>query len=392
MFTNFQNPPADAILELAIAFRKDTRPNKIDLGIGVYKDQTGATPVMRAVKEAEKRVWETENSKAYLGLGGDEVFARSVQELVVGDAVDAARVRSIQTVGGGAAVRLLADLVAEGKSGAIWIPNPTWINHGPIGRAAGMEVRQYTYLDTASNSVAFDQMADELSKVAAGEVVVLHGCCHNPTGADLTLDQWKEVAAIIRRNRAIPFVDIAYQGFGDGLDADATGLRIVAAEVPEMVISASCSKNFGVYRDRVGAALLVGEDAVSVDRAKGILLSKGRVNYSFPANHGAATIATIFNDPALLADWKSELEGMRQRMLNIRIALSAGLAKATGTSRFDFIKANKGMFSLLGVGAPAVDRLREDYAIFLPPDGRMNIAAVKEAEIDYLANAFAKVI
>lgn len=392
MFNDFKSPPVDAILALSIAFRQDERADKIDLGIGVYKDARGATPVMRAIKEAERRVWDVEDSKAYLGLGGDEAFAGHIQDMVLGNVVDRSRLRSIQAVGGGAAVRLLCDLLAEGRPGAIWVPNPTWINHVPIAKAAGLSVREYSYLDHTSSTVAFDRMLAELSCAKAGDVVLLHGCCHNPTGADLTQDQWLLVTDLLVRNRLLPFIDIAYQGFGDGLEADVQGVRLLAAKVPELVMSTSCSKNFGVYRDRVGTAVILAEDTRGADRAKAVLLSKGRVNYSFPANHGAATVAAVFKDPALFADWRQELEGMRLRMVATRQALADELRRATNSSRFDFIRNHKGMFSLIGLDGTAIGRLREEHAIFMPPDGRLNIAAVKETDVDLISKAISTVL
>jgi aspartate/tyrosine/aromatic aminotransferase len=391
VFNSFAAPPVDAILALSQAFRADQRPGKTDLGIGVYKDSAGATPVMRAVKAAEKRVWQSEGSKAYLGLGGDETFAQAIDDLVLGAAVDRARVRSIQTVGGGAAVRLICDMLVEGGAKTIWVPSPTWLNHIPIARSAGLVVREYAYLDHVTSAIAFERMLQDLAQAEAGDVVLIHGCCHNPSGVDLEATQWTELASLLSKRGLLPFIDIAYQGFGDGLDQDAAGLRHIAAQLPEVAIATSCSKNFGVYRDRVGTAILLGQDAAGADRAKAVLLAKGRVNYSFPPNHGAATVATILNDPTLAADWREELESMRKRMVGTRAVFATALRQATNSDRFDFVSRQKGMFSLIGLEPAALQKLQSEHAIFMPPDGRMNVAALRETDVERVAAAIAAV-
>ncbi|MDF0600978.1 aspartate/tyrosine/aromatic aminotransferase [Psychromarinibacter sp. C21-152] len=393
MFENYKSPAPDVILELMQQFRADPRPEKIDLGIGVYKTGDGKTPVMQAVKDAERQYIEQEQTKAYLGLAGDADFVDRIRTLVLDDAVSPDCVRGIQTVGGGAAVRLLADmLAANDKCGRIWIPSPTWINHVPISKAAGLEVVTYTYFDPATGQIDFDGMLDDLGKAEANDIVLLHGCCHNPTGADLTLEQWRATAALIAERGLLPFVDIAYQGFGDGLEEDAAGVRLLAGTVPEMVISTSCSKNFGVYRDRVGTAMIIGDPGAGIDKAREVLLSAGRVNYSFPPNHGAATISLLLSDPTLTSAWKSELDEMRQRILGNREALAQTLRSATNSDRFDFVRGHKGMFSLLGLSAEQITQLRNEAAVFMPPDGRMNIAAINEADLDVIGKGIAAVI
>lgn len=393
MFETYQAPPPDVILDLMQAFRADPRRTKIDLGIGVYKNAQGQTPVMQAVKVAEQRYVENETSKSYLGLAGDEGFVDLIRQLVLGEAVAKDRIRGIQTVGGGAAVRLLCDMLARNESvGEIWIPSPTWINHVPIAKAAGLKVRSYTYYDANAGAVDFNRMMADLGQAAAHDIVLLHGCCHNPTGADLSLDQWSDLGDLILARGLLPFVDVAYQGFGEGLDADVAGMRSLAARVPEMVISTSCSKNFGVYRDRVGTAMVIAATGASADKARAVLLSAGRVNYSFPPNHGAAMIALLLSDPVLTADWKAELDGMRARLLGNRAALSQTLRLATNSDRFDFITTHRGMFSLLGLQADQILQLRKDAAIFIPPDGRVNIAAVNESDLQTIGNGIAALI
>ncbi|MFE3838786.1 aromatic amino acid transaminase [Pseudogemmobacter sonorensis] len=393
MFERYQSPPPDVIVELMQAYRADPRPGKIDLGIGVYKNDQGQTPVMRAVKQAEQCYIGIEASKAYLGLGGDGQFVDLIADLVLGEAAKSGNLAGIQTVGGGAAVRLLADMLARNDGmGEIWIPSPTWINHLPIARAAGLKVREYNYYDPDTGTVAFERMIADLSAAKAGDVVLLHGCCHNPTGADLSPQQWADLGALILSRGLLPFVDMAYQGFGDGLEADAAGIRKLATMVPEMVISVSCSKNFGVYRDRAGAALILSENAEGTAKAKAVLLAAGRVNYSFPPNHAAASIALLLSDPALTDDWKAELDEMRVRLQNNRRILAEALRAATNSDRFDCITGHKGMFSLLGLGLDRVLRLREEAAIFMPPDGRMNIAAINVGQLDVIAGGIAAVL
>lgn len=393
MFESFASPAPDTIVELMQLYRADPRLTKKDLGIGVYKDAEGQTPIMRAVKLAERRYQESETSKAYLGLQGDEVFSGYIRDLVLDGVIPNDRVRSIQTVGGGAALRLLCDMLADNPgTGNYWVPTPTWINHIPIAKAAGLSVKEYAYYDPVSGGVNFDRMVDSLGSAGRGDIILLHACCHNPTGADLSTEQWTVLSDLINKRGLLPLVDVAYQGFGEGLSEDVKGVRILAARVPEMAISTSCSKNFGVYRDRVGTATIIAADGRAADKARAVLLSKGRVNYSFPPNHGAATVSTIFSDVALLDDWKSELVTMRIRLQRNRQTLVDELRRASNSDRFDFITSHRGMFSLLGLSRDQILRLRDEFAIFMPPDGRINIAAVNESDVQLIGKGISSVL
>ncbi|TIT77219.1 MAG: aspartate/tyrosine/aromatic aminotransferase, partial [Mesorhizobium sp.] len=311
MFETLQPAPADKILALIGLYRADTRPGKVDLGVGVYKDRDGRTPVMRAVREAEKRLLASQDTKTYLGLAGDTGFNAAMIKLAFGEGADPSRIRAAQAPGGSGALRLVAELLQRTRPGAtVWLSDPTWPNHLPVMRAAGLKVRDYPYFDAASGAVRFDDMLAALKTANSGDVVLLHGCCHNPTGANLDAAQWAEVADVLLDRGLLPFVDIAYQGFGEGLDADAAGLRLLAGKVPEMVVASSCSKNFAVYRDRVGAAMIVAKDGAQADVAMSQMLAAARALYSMPPDHGAAAVRMVLEDAALKKDWETELEEM----------------------------------------------------------------------------------
>ena len=300
MFEHLQPAPADKIIALIGLYRADPRPDKVDLGVGVYKDRDGKTPVMRAVREAEKRLLQSQDTKTYLGLAGDTGFNTAMAKLAFGPAADMTRIRAAQAPGGSGALRLVAELLKRTRSDAtIWLSDPTWPNHLPVMRAAGLQIREYPYFDAASGAVRFADMLAALRTAKSGDVVLLHGCCHNPTGANLDAAQWAEIADLVVERGLLPFVDIAYQGFGDGLEADAAGLRLLAAKVPEMVVASSCSKNFAVYRDRVGAAMILAKDGAQADVAMGQMLSAARAMYSMPPDHGAAAVRIVLEDATL---------------------------------------------------------------------------------------------
>lgn len=392
MYEKLPDPAVDEILQLALAFREDTRPEKLDLGIGVYRDASGNTPVMRAVKAAEQLLITNEPSKAYLGLTGDERFNAQLLELVFGDCISP-RVQAIQTPGGGGAVRLIAEFIrAASRETTVWIGTPTWINHRPIMDYVGLKVQQYEYLDRQSQTADFDRMMASLGTAARGDIVLLQGCCHNPSGADLSIGRWGEVANLANRVGFVPFIDLAYQGFGEGLDIDRQAVRLFASRVPELLVAVSCSKNFGVYRDRVGCAALVARNGREADLAKATLASLARVNYSFPPNHGAAVVRTVLETPELKAEWIEELEQMRQRLFANRVALAAALRAKTHSGRFDFVASQRGMFSLLGITPGHVQELRQKHAIFMPSDGRINVAGLQAASIDRLADALEPIV
>ena len=387
MYEKLREPAGDEILQLASAFREDARPEKLDFGIGVYRDALGNTPVMRAVKSAEWSLVRDEMSKSYLGLTGDERFNARLLELMLGNHLSQ-RIRAVQTPGGGGAVRLIAEFIrAATPQATVWIGTPTWINHRPIMDHVGLNVRQYDYLDRRSQTVDFDQMMGQFAHAARGDIVLLQGCCHNPSGADLSVVQWSEIAELANRLGFVPFIDLAYQGFGGGLEADAIPLRLVAERVPELLIAASCSKNFGLYRERVGCAAVLARNPLEADLAKSTLASLARVNYSFPPSHGASVVRTVLEIPELKTTWVEELEEMRQRLLSNRLALARALRAKTDSERFDFIITQRGMFSLLGITPDQVQELRQDYAIFMPSESRINIAGLQPKSIERLADA-----
>ncbi|WP_099825287.1 aromatic amino acid transaminase [Oceaniglobus indicus] len=388
MLDNLKPQPADKILALMQSFRDDPRADKIDLGVGVYKDAEGRTPVMRAVRTAGKRLWETEQTKSYVGLLGDPAYGDALRDLILGDSVDPGQVSAAATPGGTGALRQGFELIRLAAPDAkIWLSDPTWPNHPSIIRYLGIEMGEYRYFDNATCTVDFEGMKEDLNAVAAGDVVVLHGCCHNPTGANLTLAQWGEVADILTDRGAIPFIDIAYQGFGDGLDADAAGTRLIASRMPQTLIAASCSKNFGIYRERTGLLMAITHDAKLKTVAQGTLAFLNRQNFSFPPDHGARLVTTILTDPDLRADWQAELEEVRAGMLRLRTQLADELRQRSNSDRFDFIAHHRGMFSRIGATPEQVEQMRKTNGIYMVGDSRMNIAGLNARTVPILAQA-----
>ncbi len=388
MFETLKDQPADKILMLIAAFRDDPRADKIDLGVGVYKDATGLTPVMRAVKAAERRLVETQETKTYTSLAGDPAFADAMIGLVLGDAVARDRVAAVATPGGTGAIRQALELIRlAAPQATVWLSNPTWPNHPSIIRYLGMKMAEYRYFDEATRGVDFASMMADLAQVAAGDVVLLHGCCHNPTGANLDAAQWAEVIAALRARGAVPLVDLAYQGFGDGLDADAAATRAVAAGFDECLIATSCSKNFGIYRERTGLLIAVTRGAAEHRTTQGTLAFLNRQNFSFPPDHGARVVTMILTDPVLRADWEAELDAVRAGMLGLRAALAAELQRLTNSDRFGFLAQHRGMFSRLGTTPEVVERLRAQHGIYMVSDSRMNIAGLNAQTVLVLARA-----
>ncbi len=383
--------PQDKILQLIALYRDDPRPTKIDLGVGVYKDATGLTPVMRAVKAAERKLWEEETTKTYTGLAGDPAFNAAMVGMILGDGF-ADRAASVATPGGTGAIRQALELIRMANPAAkVWLSAPTWPNHPSIVRYLGMPMAEYRYFDAATSGIDFAGLLADLEGVAAGDAVLLHGCCHNPTGANLSPAEWDQVIALLQRKGAVPFVDLAYQGFGDGLEEDAAATRKIAAAFPEVLIAASCSKNFGIYRERTGVLIaLTSSDRRAV--VQGNLAFLNRQNYSFPPDHGARLVTMILADAALTADWKQELEEVRQNMLTLRSALADELRRATNSDRFDFVAHHRGMFSRLGLTEAEVTSLRDAHGIYMVGDSRMNIAGLNATTVPVLASAIAKVI
>jgi aspartate/tyrosine/aromatic aminotransferase len=382
--------PQDKILQLIAMFRDDPRSDKIDLGVGVYKDATGLTPVMRAVKAAEKRLWEVEKTKTYTGLAGEPAYSAAMISMILGEGFGA-RAAAIATPGGTGAIRQALELIKLASPTAkVWLSNPTWPNHPSIIKYLGMKMAEYRYFDAETGYIDFAGLMEDLQGVQAGDAVLLHGCCHNPTGANLNAGQWAQVADLLLSKSAIPFVDLAYQGFGDGLEEDAAATRMIAATFPEVLIAASCSKNFGIYRERTGILIALG-DATRKAVTQGNLNFLNRQNYSFPPDHGARLVTMILEDDALRADWKAELEDVRLNMLTLRQTLADELRRATNSDRFDFIANHRGMFSRLGLTEAQVNLLRENHGIYMVGDSRINIAGLNAKTVPILAAAIAKV-
>ncbi|MEM7525467.1 MAG: amino acid aminotransferase [Pseudomonadota bacterium] len=392
MLSVLEPSPADPILQLAADFRADPRTQKLDLGVGVYKDSAGATVIPRAVKQAEARLLETQDSKSYLGLLGDVAFSHAMASLVLGDDAPEDRLATIQTAGGSGALWILFSLVKVARPDAtVWVSSPTWSNHKAIAAGAGLPSREYAYFDYATRSVDFDRMVSDLKAAGPGDVVLLHGCCHNPTGANLTLAEWKTITEMALAQGFTPMIDLAYQGFGDGLAEDASGVRHLAAHAPEVLIAASCSKNFALYRDRTGAAIVLTSDPKTAGAAEANLKTLMRSSISMPPDHGAAAARLILTTPDLRTTWEAELTEMRTRMLSLREALADALRTRCNSDRFDFIARHRGMFSLMGATPEQVDRLREERGIYLIRDSRLNVAGLKEDRIEEVADAFAAI-
>jgi aspartate aminotransferase len=388
MFEALKTQPADKILALVAQFKADPRDGKIDLGVGVYKDANGLTPVMRAVKTAEHQLWQAETTKIYVGLAGDPAFSDAMIKLVLGDDIPRASVAAAATPGGTGAVRQAFEMIQMANPDAtVWVSNPTWPNHLSILKHLNVPMQQYRYFDATSGSVDVEGLLADLASAKAGDVVLLHGCCHNPTGANLTLTDWQAVISLMLDKGLVPMIDIAYQGFGDGLDADAAATRLIASAMPETLIAASCSKNFGIYRERTGILMAVGQTKAVVRVAQDNLAYLNRQNFSFPPDHGARLVTMILNDPELRADWMSELEDVRLNMLALRVQLAAELQRLSGSDRFGFLAAHRGMFSRLGTTPEKVEQLRADHGVYMVGDSRMNIAGMNAQTIPVLAKA-----
>lgn len=392
MLTALKPQPADKILQLIQMFREDARADKIDLGVGVYKDPTGLTPVMRAVKAAEKRLWEVETTKTYTGLAGEPAYNAAMAKLILAGAVAADRVASVATPGGTGAVRQALELIRMASPEAtVWISNPTWPNHLSIVKYLGIPMREYRYFDAETGAVDAEGMMEDLAGVKAGDVVLLHGCCHNPTGANPNPVQWLAICESLARTGAVPLIDLAYQGFGDGLEMDAAATRLLATKLPEVLIAASCSKNFGIYRERTGILIAIGE-AAGRGTVQANLNFLNRQNYSFPPDHGARLVTMILEDETLSADWKAELEEVRLNMLTLRRRLADALQAETGSNRFGFVAEHRGMFSRLGITPAEVERLRTEHGVYMVGDSRLNIAGLNRTTVPVLARAVAEVL
>ncbi len=394
LFESLQRKPPDAILKLIAEHANDSRDNKVDLGVGVYRDAAGNTPVFGAIKTAERVMVDTQTSKSYLGSRGAVDFCDAIQTLVFGDVADRNdRVMTLQTPGGSGALRVAAGLILRADSNStVWVSDPTWNNHVPLLGGAGLKLESYPYYDVDQNELRFDAMLDVLNQAPSGDIALLHGCCHNPTGMDLSTAQWDAVVEVVVARGLVPFIDIAYQGFSGSLDEDAYGVRAMLDQVPEMIVATSCSKNFGLYRERVGALTFVSANAAAAEIVSSQSLNIVRTLYSLPPDHGGAAVTMILNDTDLRNDWLTELTGMRQRMQEMRTLIVAGLGKTAPDRDFSHIERANGMFCYLGVSPQQVARLKQDYGIYLVDSGRINVCGITSDNVDYLAESIAAVI
>lgn len=396
MFEQVSMAAADPILGLTDAFKKDPRVEKINLGVGIYKNESGLTPILASVKEAEKRLLAEETTKSYLTIEGIAEYASAVQLLLFGndaEIIATNRVRTAQAPGGTGALRIGADF-AVNKLGIkkIWVSNPTWANHGNVFKTAGLEVGSYDYYNAQSKDLDFDAMLSSLQSVEAGELVLFHGCCHNPTGIDPTLEQWETLAKLIAELGAIAFFDFAYQGFSKGVEEDAQGLRIFAQYNKELLVANSFSKNFGLYNERVGGITLVAQDSDIAESAFSQIKTVIRSNYSNPPAHGAAIVTTILNDAALYKQWVQEVADMRERIQEMRDLFVATLKEKGVTGDYSFISGQNGMFSFSGLSVEQVNRLKEEFAVYIVGSGRISVAGMTKDNMQPLCDALAQVI
>ncbi|RUT31234.1 aspartate/tyrosine/aromatic aminotransferase [Arsenicitalea aurantiaca] len=387
MFETLHKATLDKIFVLMAEYAADPRSEKIDLGVGVYKDETGNTPIMSAVRKAEARIHENARTKTYVGVSGNRGFCNAIVDLVLADSVDRSRVRTAQGPGGTGALWILIQLLNRAKPGArVMISDPSWPNHWPMMELAGLTPEHYPYFDPKTRAVDFDAMLATLDTLGPDDIVLLHACCHNPTGANLTEAQWDQVAASLARTGAFPLLDLAYLGFGDGLEADAYAARKLASSVPEMMIAFSGSKNFGLYRERAGCAIAIARDEAGADIVGSQMSNVIRASFSQPPDHGAEIIRVILEDPALRAEWEAELAQMRERMKRLRVKLAEAIRKQSNATDYDFIAEHSGMFSLLGLERDVVERLKTEDGVYMINDSRINVAGIPEDRVDALAS------
>jgi len=396
MFESLNPVAMDPILGLMAAFRADARTNKIDLGVGVYMNDRGHTPVMTSVKEAETQLMQLETTKAYQGIAGDPDYNQRILELMFGadhSILNAGRIKSIQAPGGSGALRVGAEVIQRARPDAkLWVGVPTWPNHIPLLGSAGFEIKEYPYYNRDSHQVETDAMMETLRQVPAGDMVLLHGCCHNPTGADLTHEQWDLIADLALERGFVPFIDTAYQGLGDGLEEDAYGLRMMAERLPELVIASSCSKNFGLYRERTGSITFIAETPEQADIVAAQAMSVARQIYSMPPAHGALLVSLILGDQQLRANWEAELTEVRERIQSMRSLLADSIQNNTAGIDFSHIKQQRGMFSFLGLNTAQLDQLREEYGVYIVSSSRVNLAGINSSNIDYLGSSILSVL
>jgi aspartate/tyrosine/aromatic aminotransferase len=396
MFEKFTPAPPDAILGLTEAFKQDANPNKVNLGVGIYKDAQGRTPVLKSVKQAEERLLKNENTKNYLGIDGLPEYNSAVQTLLFGqghEVLQSQRAVTAQAPGGTGALRVAADFIARLLPGArVWLSDPTWPNHPNVFKAAGIQIGSYPYFDDRRNGVNFEAMLNAFRNIPSGDVVLLHGCCHNPTGSDLTMAQWQQIADLVAERKLLPLIDFAYQGFADGLTEDASGLLAMTRPGCELLVASSFSKNFGLYNERVGALTLVAADKNGAQTALSHIKQAIRANFSNPPAHGALIVSTVFNDPALRTQWETEVTEMRSRINTMRHLFVETLNEKGVDRDFSFIARQRGMFSFSGLNNEQVKALREKHAVYIVGGGRISVAGMTEGNMEYLCNAIADVL
>jgi aspartate aminotransferase len=396
MLERLERLPIDPILGLMGLFRADTDPRKVDLGVGVYRDDQGHTPILACVRRAEQTVLARQATKSYVGPAGNIGFNQAMARLVLGDghpALTADRVRSIQAPGGCGALRLGAELFRSAQpETVVHVSTPTWANHVPLLSGCGLKLERYPYYDPATGGVKFDAMLSTLERLPARSAVLLHASCHNPTGADLREPQWRELLHLFKQRSLLPFIDIAYQGLGTGIAEDAFGVRLFCAELPEVAVAVSCSKNFGLYRERTGCLHVISESPTSGDAILTHLVRIARSIYSMPPDHGAAIVHEILGDPTCREQWIDEVTAMRKRITGLRHELVKSLARSYSQRDFSFIAAQRGMFSFLGVDTAQVRALREQHHVYMTDDSRINIAGLSADNLEYFAQAVAQVL
>ena len=393
MFESMRAAPADAILGLITEHENDPRSQKVDLGVGVFRTAEGETPVLDVVKLAEQRLIDTQVSKAYIGTAGDPLFNAAMQKLAFADSCDETRLMTIQAPGGSGSLRVAASLILRAREGArVWVSEPTWANHIPLLAGAGLNLQGYPYYDTEKHVIQIDQMLDALAKVPRGDIVLLHACCHNPSGLDPTEEEWRAITDVVVERELVPFVDMAYQGFAKSLDADAFSVRHLAGRVGEMIVSTSCSKNFGLYRDRVGTLSVLSPDVATRDVVYSQVNNVVRTIYSVPPDHGAVVVNLILNDPELRAAWRIELAEMRGRLQEMRVMLNDALKERAPAHDFSHLVRAVGMFCFLGITPEQVQRLKKDYGVYMVSSSRINIAGITAKNVGYLADSIAAVL
>jgi len=393
LFESLQLLPPDAIIGLIAEYKNDPREPKVDLGIGVYRDAAGETPVLDVVKEAERRILESQASKTYIGSAGSAAFNEAMRDLTFADSVAGDRVAMLQTPGGSGSLRVAAGVILRARKDAtVWVSGPTWANHVPLLGGAGLELKTYAYYDDERKSLDLDAMLDALHDIPKGDVILLHASCHNPTGIDPDEAQWREIADVIVERELLPFIDIAYQGFSSGLDSDVFIARELAGRVPEMIVCTSCSKNFGLYRDRVGALFIVTADSKTRDIAQSQANNLVRTMYSMPPDHGAAVVETILHDEKLRARWVEELGEMRERLHDMRQLLADALRAEAPEHDFSHVVRARGMFCFLGISTEQVRRLKKDHAVYMVDSSRINIAGITAGNVGHIARSVAAVL